>query len=554
MSSFIADILGISPLKSHSLKKSTLISSTASKLRKSFDRQKKIATDILEIDEIEQINQQPSTSQEDDPRLRDYETLMCLLKEKLDDDSIKSNRKIQLLTIAPFSWSRKKISEYFNVSEYMVKEARKITKNEGILELPQPKKGKLLHPDIIRTVEQFYEDDEYTKLMPGRKDCVSIARNVYKQKRLLLCNLNELYAAYKAMYPENKIGLSKFCSLRPKWCVTVNSSGSHSVCVCSIHQNTKLIADSFSAIISERYSYKDLMSYIVCDIEDKNCMMHRCDKCPGKSSLKKFIEEKFQEINFEDEISYKQWESTDRTILRTITSSCDEFIDALIYEVDKLTKHSFISRSQAQYLKKLKKEIDGSTCIVLLDFAENYHYVIQDEVQSYHWNRDQCTIHPVICYYLGVDGFLASKSLCFISDDLLHDTSFVHEVQRQLCDNIKECLPHIRFIHYFSDGCTAQYKNYKNFMNLCYHKVEFDLDASWSFFATSHGKSPCDGIGGTVKRSLARSSLQNPVESQILTFIDVIKFSECITGITFFTIAKENMISKREYLDERYSL
>jgi len=52
---------------------------------------------------------------------------------------------------------------------------------------------------------------------------------------------------------------------------------------------------------------------------------------------------------------------------------------------------------------------------------------------------------------------------------------------------------------YFSDGCSGQHKNYKNFLNLTYHKHDFDVDASWVFFATSHGKSPCDGIGGMVK-------------------------------------------------------
>ena len=29
------------------------------------------------------------------------------------------------------------------------------------------------------------------------------------------------------------------------------------------------------------------------------------------------------------------------------------------------------------------------------------------------------------------------------------------------------------------------------------------------FFATSHGKSPCDGIGGTIKHLVARASLQD---------------------------------------------
>ena len=83
-------------------------------------------------------------------------------------------------------------------------------------------------------------------------------------------------------------------------------------------------------------------------------------------------------------------------------------------------------------------------------------------------------------------------------------------------------MPQISIIEYFSDGCAAQYKNYKNFLNLCYHKDEFGLNAIWSFFATSHGKSPCDGIGGTVKRQIARASLHKPLNDQILTF-DAVK-------------------------------
>ena len=94
------------------------------------------------------------------------------------------------------------------------------------------------------------EDDEFSKMMPGSRDHVSIARNVHKQKRLLLCNLKELHCAYKEKYPHHKIGLSKFCQLRPKWCITVSSSGSHSVCVCQIHQNTKLMVDGYCSVIN----------------------------------------------------------------------------------------------------------------------------------------------------------------------------------------------------------------------------------------------------------------------------------------------------------------
>ena len=55
--------------------------------------------------------------------------------------------------------------------------------------------------------------------MPGKKDCVSVGKNQYRQKRLILCNLKEFYVAFKEKYPDVKISLSKFCSLRPKWCI-----------------------------------------------------------------------------------------------------------------------------------------------------------------------------------------------------------------------------------------------------------------------------------------------------------------------------------------------
>ena len=72
-------------------------------------------------------------------------------------------------------------------------------------------------------------------------------------------------------------------------------------------------------------------------------------------------------------------------------------------------------------------------------------------------------------------------------------------------------------IIYFSDGAGSQYKNRKNFGNLCYHKDDFGMAAEWHFSATSHGKGACDGIGGTVKRLAARASLQNPYSDQIMT-------------------------------------
>ena len=88
--------------------------------------------------------------------------------------------------------------------------------------------------------------------------------------------------------------------------------------------------------------------------------------------------------------------------------------------------------------------------------------------------------------------------------------------------------------YYFSDGAGSQYKNYKNSANLWYHKADFGVDAEWNFFATSHGNSPCDGIGGTVKRA----SLQM-VSGQAMTSSDEIFtwYKENISGISFIYVS-----------------
>ena len=44
----------------------------------------------------------------------------------------------------------------------------------------------ILSEEVTQSVLAFYEDDEYTRLMPGKRDCVSLGKMEYRQKRLLL--------------------------------------------------------------------------------------------------------------------------------------------------------------------------------------------------------------------------------------------------------------------------------------------------------------------------------------------------------------------------------
>ena len=66
-----------------------------------------------------------------------------------------------------------------------------------------------------------------------------------------LCNLQEFYTAFKEKHPNVNIGFSKFCALRPKWCVMA----AHSVCICSADQNVVLLVN----VMEWDSTYKDLI-------------------------------------------------------------------------------------------------------------------------------------------------------------------------------------------------------------------------------------------------------------------------------------------------------
>jgi hypothetical protein len=43
-----------------------------------------------------------------------------------------------------------------------------------------------------------------------------------------------------------------------------------------------------------------------------------------------------------------------------------------------------------------------------------------------------------------------------------------------------------------------------NIHNLAHHHQDFQIEASWSFSSSGHGKGPCDGVGAVVKSTATR--------------------------------------------------
>ena len=102
-----------------------------------------------------------------------------------------------------------------------------------------------------------------------------------------------------------------------KWCVLAGSSDTHAVCVCTIHQNVKLLLEPLNI------SYQNLLNYIICNTSSKECMIHRCPNCPKLSEqLEKFLNDTTEkDFDYSELTEFSQWTTTDRSTLTTQNES-----------------------------------------------------------------------------------------------------------------------------------------------------------------------------------------------------------------------------------------
>lgn len=280
--------------------------------------------------------------------------------------------------------------------------------------------------------------------------------------------------------------------------------------------------------------FNDCLKFIICDEPTSSCYEKTCEKCPGIQHLKRYLHNLLSDDE-EAFISFKQWVNEPQCTLESITKNDREFIDYFCGKIDDLLLHDFICKQQYDFLRQKKESLKLGELIVIQDFAENYAFVVQNAAQAFHWNNNQATIYPVVVYYRDKHkDELKNINYVITSDNSSHDAVAVHTFMEIIIDDLKKTFEKttihctrsgrpsvkkekIRKIYYFSDGAPQQFKNYKNVLNLYNHESDFGIPAEWHFFPTAHGKGPCDGLGGTVKRSAASASLQLPHDKQILT-------------------------------------
>ena len=177
-------MVGVSPVNLHSVPQHSRTGSAKQKLEKVIDVYKSSLAEAYNVKEDDICDNSDTMIDDSDIQFKSAELdpLHDLMREKLK--IVPYPRKIQILTLVPDKWSRELAAKQFGVSEYLIRTARDLKKVGGILAMPEPKRGKSLSKETLDKVRQFYEDDEYSRQMPGKKDCVWVVHSI---RNVLFC-------------------------------------------------------------------------------------------------------------------------------------------------------------------------------------------------------------------------------------------------------------------------------------------------------------------------------------------------------------------------------
>lgn len=211
-----------------------------------------------------------------------------------------------------------------------------------------------------------------------------------------------------------------------------------------------------------------------------------------------------------------------------------------------------VLRVQTQYKmsRELKEKMPLNEMYINMDFAENYSCKTAEEMQSTHWNASRVTLHLIVIYKKDESGQMKHRSFVAVSDSLVHASSTVIVILENFYSQYIPELQIVKFVDYWTDSPTSQYRNRYIFDLILDHKKRYGFDATWNYFECGHGKGPCDGVGGTVKQ-LADQAV-NAQKANIQVADDFYFWSEngSIKAISFFFVRKADCEERAEELQK----
>jgi hypothetical protein len=302
----------------------------------------------------------------------------------------------------------------------------------------------------------------------------------------------------------------------------VHSSNS---CTCSCPVCYNLSEDSCCAHLTKCDGVTKFWEQIVCpkgeadEFHKLDCLMGSCSKCGAHTLLLCPLEVsgpsmsmKWRCFSYEVVGVNDDGEPRKRISEVFMETSCVDFFEYLKPKLQEFVSHNFVARWQDVQCRLSMKELPADAILSHVDFAENYSFEIQNEIQSMHWHSSQITILVHITYRLdALTNSMVKESHFYLSDDKTHDTLFVQHCFLQHWEWLKGQGVNVARHWVWSDGCAGQFKGSRPMYFVSrYPGLTGGCVMSWNFFGTGHGKGEWDGAGAVVKRALRTEQLHNP--------------------------------------------
>lgn len=364
---------------------------------------------------------------------------------------------------------------------------------------------------IKQKVTEFYENDESSRMCPGKRDTVTLKKNK-KQKRYLNYSLKDLYKKFSSSHPGLKISYALFCKLRPFY-VLIPKLASRSTCLCITHANMALIITKlYNLKIIREKTAQEVLRTLTCDKQEskEKCLVGICKDCKKNSIV-------FLDFRPEEQIFYEQWKTKrvnlvikgkekvcQKTIKDYIKCSKADLINVLQYSLKKFMTHERNVIHQYCTVDQIKKQLSHNEVLFHIDFSENYGCKYGEEIQSAHFggSKPQVTLHTVVTYHRALN-CVVPTSFCTLSDSMRHDPAAICAHLEPIIIEIRKVIPELESVHFLSDGPTTQYKNRKMFYLACTYLVDKlkVKNLCWHYSESGHGKGAPDGVGGCIKRT-----------------------------------------------------
>lgn len=360
------------------------------------------------------------------------------------------------------------------------------------------------------------EDNSY--VLPSKKD-----QGQNQQKYALADTLRNLHRKYCAENSADlSISLSSFCRLRPKY-VKLSHYLRRQVCLCKIHANVSLLCVAVQGLPKSTAQL----------IEMKD------------ADIKKIINETGTE-----NINFKTWEKVSKehngkTVNHTklVDKSLVKkaFIKHFTKQLPPFRLHCERVGAQYKALKHLEDVLPINHCIVQLDYAENWNCSYLQEITSAYYSKDQITVHPMVTKQREHDELVVT-SYAGVSNVTAHSFPTTFVFITELVAKLKSRNPDINTIHFVSDSPSSQYRNRYVCQMLLRFEHDFKIRAVWNWLESGHGKGPCDGVGGSMKRLADRIVRTNTTIQDASDFYNYVSKESDKVELIYITEQQVNQI------------